>query len=279
MRLYRSFLFVPGNNEKRIRKALSSEADAIIIDLEDAVATNEKDSARDIALRLSNEPRKKPLYIRINSLKSPYFEKDIECINTSNIDGVILPKCEKGEDVTYLVNRLKIKLDIIPLIESAKGVINSQNIAASSENISRLAFGAIDYTLDIEAIYSKTGKELLYPRSKLVLSSKVANLFPPVDTVFPDLEDETSLALEIEEAKILGMFGKLAIHPKQLPIINNNFTPSEKEIEEAKKVVEIFEKSEKEGTAAIEVDGKFVDYPVYKRSKNLLNLINNFNQE
>jgi len=272
MFLIRSFLFVPGTNKKRIEKALSMDTDAVIIDLEDAVALNEKENARNLAYHFSLKDRKPLLYARTNSYNTPFFKKDIEMIKEAYFDGIMLPKCETGEELTFLTKILPTKTDFIPLIESAKGIINLKELGSTSKNISRFAFGALDYTLDIGANYTKSGRELLYPRSHLVLISKVLGLMPPVDTVFPDLQDECLFIEEIKEAKNLGMFGKLAIHPKQLSLINKNFTPSKKEIEEARRIVEIFEKREKEGIAAIEIDGKFVDYPVFERSKKLLKL-------
>jgi len=274
MHLIRSFLFVPGNNRKLIEKALSMETDAIIVDMEDAVAVDEKENARNIAYHFSLEDRNPLLYIRTNSYNTPFLKKDVEMIKKANFDGIMLPKCETSEELIFLTKEMTKKTDIIPLIESAKGIINIKEIGKASKDISRFAFGALDYTLDIGAIYTKTGKELLYPRSHLVLISKFLGLMPPVDTVFPDLQDEQSFIEEIKEAKALGMFGKLAIHPKQLPFINKMFTPDEEEVKEAQNVVDAFTRSEKKGVAAINLGDKLVDYPVYEKSKRLLELYN-----
>lgn len=276
MNLLRSFLFVPGNNEKLIIKALNSSSDAVIIDFEDAVALNAKDDARAIALRSSFKSRNKPLYIRINSTKSSFFSEDLVLISKANIDGIVLPKCEDADEILKVILINKRNLDIIPLIESAAGLLNLKEISKASKNISRFAFGAIDYTLDIGAKYTKDGLELLYPRSYMVIISKVLGLLPPVDTVFPDLKDEANLKNETEHIKNLGMFGKLAIHPKQISLINEIFTPTEDEIENARKIVDAFNTSEKQGIASIKLDNHFIDYPVYKKAQLLLELTKNF---
>ena len=272
MEYIRSFLFAPGSNEKIIKKALNSSADAVIIDLEDATALNEKDKAREIALKISLIDRDKPLYIRINGANSPFFEKDLELLESAKLDGVVLPKCEDSDDIIKLTQAIKENIDVIPLIESAKGIINLVNMGRASKKISRFAFGAIDYTLDINAQYTKSGFELLYPRSYLVLTSRILNLLPPVDTVFPYLNDETGLINETKHIKELGMFGKLAIHPKQVDIINDIFTPTKSEIDEANSIAKAFLEAEKEGVASIRVNNKFVDYPVYLKSKRIIEL-------
>ena len=272
MEYIRSFLFAPGSNESIIKKALNSSADAVIIDLEDATALNEKDKAREIALKISLIDRDKPLYIRINSANSPFFEKDLELLESAKLDGVVLPKCEDSDDIIKLTQAIKENIDVIPLIESAKGIINLVNMGRASKKISRFAFGAIDYTLDINAQYTKSGFELLYPRSYLVLTSRILNLLPPVDTVFPYLNDETGLINETKHIKELGMFGKLAIHPKQVDIINDIFTPTKSETDEANSIVKAFLEAEKEGIASIRVNNKFVDYPVYLKSKRIIEL-------
>ena len=272
MEFIRSFLFAPGSNESIIKKALNSSADAVIIDLEDATALNEKDKAREIALKISLIDRDKPLYIRINGANSPFFEKDLELLESAKLDGVVLPKCEDSDDIIKLTQAIKENIDVIPLIESAKGIINLVNMGRASKKISRFAFGAIDYTLDINAQYTKSGFELLYPRSYLVIISRILNLLPPVDTVFPYLNDETGLINETKHIKELGMFGKLAIHPKQVDIINDIFTPTKSEIDEANSIAKAFLEAEKEGVASIRVNNKFVDYPVYLKSKRIIEL-------
>jgi citrate lyase subunit beta/citryl-CoA lyase len=271
---------VPGSNESLITKALNSSADAVIIDLEDAVAVTEKENAREIAMASSLKLRNKPLYIRVNSAKSSFFIKDLDSIKKGRFDGLILSKSECAEDIVRTLSLINnIDLDIIPLIESAAGLINLKEIGTASRTISRFAFGAIDYTLDIGAKYTKGGLELLYPRSYMVIISKIIGLLPPVDTVFPDLKDEEGLKNETEHIKDLGMFGKLAIHPKQISVINEIFTPTKDEIANARKIVDAFSISEKQGIASIKLDDQFIDYPVYKKAQMLLELAKNFKRE
>ncbi len=269
--LKRSFLFVPGSNEKLIGKALATEADAVIIDLEDSVAVGEKENARKIALAAARNSLK-GCYIRINAWTTPWHERDLQEAAAAGIAGIMLPKSEDADTVLRTAEKLPTGCDLIPLIETARGVLRAHEVAACSDRISRLAFGALDFTLDIGTRFSKTGTELIYARSHLVIASRAADIFPPVDSVYPDLADPDSLRSELNEVRGLGMFGKLAIHPNQIDPIHKTFTPAAEEVEEAELIVKEFEKAEKEGIASIKLNDKLVDYPVYTRAKRILDL-------
>ncbi len=273
MQIIRSLLFAPGSNTKLMEKALTIGADAIIFDLEDAVAVSEKEKARALAAEIVSRGGRQCLtYIRINSWDTPWAEADLAAAIGAGVDGIMLPKSEDPVVVKAVADLLPLNVDFIPLVETAKGLLNAYAIADCSDRVSRLAFGAIDFTLDIGADYSKTGTELLYARSQLVVASRAACLLPPVDTVFPDLADSVGLETELNQVKQLGMFGKLAIHPKQIAPINQLFTPSAEEIEEAAQVVRAFGEAENKGVASIRINDKFVDYPVFSKAQRLIEL-------
>jgi len=269
----RSFLFAPGSNTTVMQKALNSAADAVILDLEDAVPIAEKEAARGrVVDLLSSSARSQRIYIRVNGWGTPWGRVDLENAVAAGIDGIILPKAETPEVVAEVAGLLPEYCDFIPLVETARGLLNAYAVATCHQRISRLAFGAVDFTADIGITYPKNGIALLYARSQLVVVSRTANLLPPVDTVFPDLADVSGLAAELDQVKQLGMFGKLAIHPKQLESIHMTFTPSQKEVAEAQEVVNAFEDAERQGVAALEIQGKFIDYPVYHQALKIVSL-------
>ena len=269
----RSFLFAPGSNIAVMQKALNSAADAVILDLEDAVSIAEKETAREqVVDLLASSERSQRVYARINGWDTPWGRADLENVLAGSIDGIILPKAESPEIVAEVAGSLPQHCDFIPLVETARGLLNAYAVAACHERISRLAFGAVDFTADIGIAYPKNGISLLYARSQLVIVSRAADLLPPVDTVFPDLADASGFAAELDQVRQLGMFGKLAIHPKQLELIHAAFTPSRQKIAEAQKVVKAFENAERQGVAALEIEGQFVDYPVYRQALKLVAL-------
>jgi citrate lyase subunit beta/citryl-CoA lyase len=252
-------------------KALSAGADAVVFDLEDAVAVNMKTKARETVLSVlaKNARIGSKVYVRINKWDGIWGREDLDGILSENIDGIMLPKAEKKTQLEEVSARLPDGMELIPLVESAKGVLNSHDLA-SVDKVSRIAFGAIDYTLDVGISLSNTGKELIFPRSKLVLASRSADINPPIDTVFPDISDSLGLRRDLEEGRILGMFGKLLIHPSQIADTHAVFTPSQQEIEYCRKIVSAFDQAEAQGLAAIRVDGKMVDYPVYLRAASVI---------
>ncbi|MDM5225858.1 CoA ester lyase [Cytobacillus sp. NJ13] len=277
----RSYLFVPAVSEKIMGKALSSAADCVIFDLEDAVAINEKEIARERAKNyLLNYPAEKDVYIRINDFTTVYWKKDIESAVESGAKGIIVPKAESGSNmkvicqtVLELLERAGRKGDffeVLPLIETALGVHFAYEIANSHYLVPRLVFGSIDYSLDIDCELTDGGEELYFARSQIVNASRAAGIGSPVDAVYPDLSNEEGLYREAVRARISGFKSKLSIHPKQLNAIHQVFTPDEKVLEEAREIVEAFEEAELKGSASISVRNKLVDYPVYKKAKGLL---------
>jgi citrate lyase subunit beta / citryl-CoA lyase len=281
MEFKRSYLFVPAISERIMAKAVASDADSVIFDLEDAVAINEKEAARERAKNfLLNHPLQKDVYIRINDVMTTNWKKDIECAVTSGARGIIVPKADSGStmkmvcqtvrDFLKKTGRQDERFEVLPLIETASGVHFAYDIANSDHLISRLVFGSIDYSLDIDCELTDGGEELFYARSQIVNASRAAGIGSPVDAVYPDLANGEGLNREAVRARISGFKAKLAIHPKQLPIIHQVLTPAEDALEEAREIVEAFEEAERNGSASISVRNKLVDYPVYKKAKSLL---------
>ncbi|UOQ94769.1 CoA ester lyase [Halobacillus shinanisalinarum] len=271
----RSYLFVPAHSDKMIEKGLSSEADAVIFDLEDAVALSEKNIARAKLLhQLKTEKCHPRPFIRVNSTESEYFEEDVRTFAALDNIGMMLPKAETKGDIARLETLLEqegvMNKPILPLIETAKGVWNAAEIASASPKVGALAFGAVDFSLDTNIALTDSGEELLYARSQLVIASRVAGIEAPIDTVYTNFKNSEGFLREARQSKGLGFQGKLLIHPAQIALASEIFTPKEEEVEKAKRVIDAFREAEEKGIAAIEVDGEMVDYPVIRQAKKIV---------
>ena len=280
----RTALFVPGNRPDRVDKAVKTSADAVIIDLEDALPLTEKEASRSKVRDKILEHAERKIIVRVNSLDSPFFQGDLTEVITGNLACLMVPKVESAAHVREInENLLKVEkekglmqgsVSIIPLIESAGAVQNIFQIATEKTEPSRIycvAFGSADYTLDMGIEITREGTELSYPRSRIAVASRAARIGPPLDTPFMmDLKDMEALKVDAGRAKQLGFQGKLCIHPNQIEPCNAIFSPAKEEILYAERVVQVFEEAEKEGSAAILLDGKFIDYPVVERARQIL---------
>lgn len=255
----RSFLFVPGNRPERFDKACAAGADVTLIDLEDAVATGDKTAARNA---VKDWLGTKGVYLRINGADTDWFRDDLPLLASPAVLGVVLPKTEEP-DAVATVRRAAGGKPVVALIESALGLWNLGRIASSG--IARIAFGSIDFQLDLGI--SGEREELLFARSQMVLVSRVAGLPPPVDGVTVALDDPAALADDIAYARRLGFGGKLAVHPRQIEGINAGFLPPPAEVEWARRVVEAAAAVKDN---AVRVDGKLVDRPVIDRAHAIL---------
>jgi citrate lyase subunit beta / citryl-CoA lyase len=256
----RSYLFVPGNRPERFDKACTAGADAVIVDLEDAVPPAEKIAAR-AALAAWLSPQK-PVLIRINAAGSDWFEDDLVLSARPGVAGIVLPKAERIEDIG-LLERAGARL-VLPLIESAQGFENAR-LLADCAPVQRLLFGSIDFRLDL-GIESDDEDALLFFRSQLVLVSRLADIQPPVDGVSTGLDDPDGLRADASRARALGFGGKLCIHPKQVSMVNRAFSPSVEDVAWATRVLDA---SAAAGGAAIAVDGRMVDLPVILRARRI----------
>jgi len=280
MPAYRSFLFAPGNHARKVEKVFGCGADHVILDLEDAVAKAEKVATRAMVVDALKRPRRGGGYVRVNAYSTEFCYGDAAVVVGPWLDGIILPMVESREQIIafdWLVGALEREralavgaIDIIPIIETGKGVANAREIAGAGTRVKRLAFGAGDYTLDMNIEWSIGESELEHARAEVVLASRAAGIEAPLDTVWVHIKDMDNLAKSAKRAKQLGFQGKMCIYPPQVAVVNDAFTPSDDEIAFARRVVEAFEKAEREGSSSIQLDGYFIDYPiVYKAQKTL----------
>lgn len=282
----RTALFVPGNRPDRVDKAVSTAADAVIIDLEDAVPHALKAETRPLVHEKLLQHADHNIMVRVNGLETEFIDADLDELAVKELSHIIIPKIERpahlreaNRRLTEIEEKREIPLgsiSIIALIESALGVENAFRIVSEKTEPARLftvAFGSADFALDMGIEITKSGEEIAYPRARLALACRAAQIKPPLDTPFMiDLNDHEALEADANRAKQFGFQGKLCIHPRQVEICNRIFSPTKEEIEYAQKVVQAFGEAESSGTAAIQVDGKFVDYPVVERSKRILKI-------
>ncbi|HEX6778237.1 MAG TPA: CoA ester lyase [Ktedonobacterales bacterium] len=280
----RSLLFAPANHARHAEKALSGSADGAILDLEDAAAVSEKPAARAAARQLLENravhyPR---AYVRINALSTPFAYDDLHAVVCAGLGGLVVPKVEAPEQIAivdWLLSQLEREraipagsIEIMPIIETAAGLLHAQQIAAASPRLKRLSFGAGDFSLDTNMTWTAVHEGLLWARIQMVIISRAVRLAPPLDTVFADLADMEGLAAEAEQAKRLGFGGKTCIHPKQVELVNAEFTPKAEEVEQAQRIVDAFEQAVASGIASLQVAGQFVDYPVAEKARRIVEL-------
>lgn len=280
MPVYRSFLFAPGNHPRRVEKSLSLGADAVILDLEDAVAQNEKESTRSLVVQALSQPRRCQAYVRVNALSTSWSYGDIEAVVVAGLDGIVLPKVESAADLLtaeWMIASLERArgltpgaIDLMPIIETARGYVALEAILRSGTRVKRVAFGAGDFTLDVGIRWTAEENELVSYRSQIVVHSRAAGLEPPIDTVWVDLRNTDGFARCVQHVKDLGFQGKMCIHPDQIPVVNQAFRPSEAELVRARKMVAAFEEAERQGLAAIQVEGQFIDYPIVYAAQRVL---------
>lgn len=255
---HRSYLFVPGNRPERFDKSIASGADAVIVDLEDAVPPDQKDAARATVAAWLNPSR--PVLLRINAADTRWFAADVVLCRRPGVAAVMLAKAERVEDLAAV----GVHAPIVPLIESAAGFDNLRALA-SAPNVQRLAFGAIDFQLDLNM--RATFDELILFRSQLVLASRLANIGAPIDSPSTAIDAPDEVESEAQRARRLGFGAKLCIHPRQIAVVNRSFSPSAAELAWARRVIEVAETS---GGAAVALDGKMVDKPVILRAEAFL---------
>jgi citrate lyase subunit beta/citryl-CoA lyase len=276
----RSVLFAPGDHPRRAEKAFTVGADAVILDLEDAVAPARKAGARAAVVERLRAPRAARGYVRINAVTSQYWQTDIDVTVGPWLEGIVIPKAESAEQILALDARIRAReietglrpgaLELLPLIETALGIVNARSIAGAVGRIRRLAFGGADYTLDLDLQWSVEEHELAYARAHLTHASRAAGIEAPIDTVVTEIRDLDRLRTSARAGRRMGFQGKLCIHPDQVGPCNEIFTPSEAEVARAMAIVTAFEAAEAAGSAAIEVEGALVDYPIVAKARRVL---------
>lgn len=279
MTLLRSLLFAPANNPRRMDKALTLDVDAVILDLEDACPISEKVSAR-VQVTALQRPRRSLGYVRINALSTEFAHGDLCAVVQRGIDGVMLPKAEGPDQIKiadWLIAELERErglpaggIDLIPLIETGKGLVNAEAIARAAPRIKRLAFGAADFTLDLGLRWSREETELLPFRGALVLASRAAGIEPPIDLAWIRTDDREGFSHSVRWGRTLGFQGKLCIHPDQITAINDAFAPAPDEVAHAQRVVDTFQQQEAHGSAAFILDGTLIDYALLTKARRVL---------
>ena len=281
MRLLRSMLFTPGNNKRMLQKAGTLGADAVILDLEDAVPMAEKETAR-VLVKDSVEQVAaggSQVFVRVNALITGLTTEDLRWVIQSGLAGVVLPKTESSQDileVVSLIDKLEsergIELDslaLMPQLETATGVLDAREIATASKRIIALNFGSLDFTRDMGTTPSLEGTEVFYARSYIAVVARAARVMA-IDTPWIDIADREGLVEEAKMARQLGFQGKLLIHPSQIEPVHQVFSPSEDEVAYARRVVQAFREAEAQGVGAISLDGKMIDVANARQAEELI---------
>ena len=281
-RLRRTMMFVPGNNPGMMQDAFIYGPDSIMLDLEDSVTLAEKDTAR---LWVYNALRTVDygnieMVVRINPLSTPYGRKDVEAVVKAGVDVVRMPKTETADEVREVeaaIEKVETELGcvgrtkIMAAIESALGVVNAYAIATASKRMMGIALGAEDYCANLKTQRTPEGTELLLARQTIVVAARAAGI-DCIDTVFSNLNDMDAFRREVETIKKLGFDGKSIINPRQIEIVNEVFTPSQKDIDKAVAIVGALHEAARRGSGVIALNGKMIDKPVVIRAQHTIDL-------
>lgn len=270
-----SYLFVPGNRPDRFGKALDSGADAVIIDLEDAVPADQKQSARDevrnwLAARCPQGLTgviDERVIVRINDISSPWFDADVDVLKMMPVTGIMLPKTESAEQVQQVTRAFNDaghkRLSIIPIVESVLGVLNVYTIAAAP-HVQRIAFGTHDYIADLDLSGDERG--LLMPATQIALASRAAGIGTPIAGVTTEISSAEKIIADLSFARALGFGAKLCIHPSQVKILHAALVPTVEELEWARRVTA----AASTGSGAVQIDGRMVDRPIILKAHAIL---------
>jgi len=277
-------LFIPGNNDRFLKKSTSLHPDILCYDLEDSVPSNEKEGARRLVgaqLASQEENKLSPIYVRINSVDSGMIDSDLESILGNKLDGIVLPKIGNSKEVMQVIDKIHIitskrklasRIQIIPSIETASGVVNANSIAAAHEDVVALVFGVFDYLydMDIDSEYDDS-ISYNYARSKIPVDAKAAGI-DALDGIWQKVSDLDGLTMDAKVAKNLGYSGKTLIHPSHINPVHDIFQPTKKQIEWAKKVLASLQDSIEKGNpkGAILLDGKMIDAVHSKQARAVL---------
>jgi citrate lyase subunit beta/citryl-CoA lyase len=262
----RSFLFAPGSEERKLVRALESGADAVVADLEDAVAPAEKPSAREQATRVMAEAADTLRLVRVNGAGTEWHDADVAAVAGAAIDGVVVPKATAAA-VRAVGSRLE--LPIVAIVETAGGLREAFAIA-DDPRVAVLMLGAVDLGLELGLEPREDGQEILFARSSLVVDSAAAGLRGPVDRVWVDVRDLDGLARDCAVGRSLGFRGKALVHPDQIAPTHEAFAPSADELRRAREIVAAYERAVGAGRGVVALDGEMIDVPVVERARELL---------
>ncbi|HEU5099906.1 MAG TPA: CoA ester lyase [Roseiflexaceae bacterium] len=267
----RTWLFVPGHDSYKLHKALRSAADAVIVDWEDAVPPERKQEARALAGTILAQPPASPrCVIRMNGRHDPEFDADLAALALIPISAILLPKVGDPSDVIDLSHA--IEPAIIPIIESALGVEAAFAIAKAHPRVERLAFGSLDFLADLGVQWAPHDPASQYARARIAIAGRAAGLEGPIDTVYPQLNDDDGLRRDAASARACGFVGKFLLHPAQIPIVREVFSPTPEELAQATAIIAAFQEARSRGESAVRLDGKFIDPPVVRWAQQMIAL-------
>jgi citrate lyase subunit beta/citryl-CoA lyase len=281
----RSLLFTPGNHPRRLQRVADFGSDAIVLDLEDAVANDEKDAARGTAREaLATYDERQIVFVRVNALETGRAGDDIAAVVCDGLDGIVVPKIEDAATLPTVASFVASaerdagleaeRIRLLGIVESAKGLANVEEIcAAAPASVVTIAFGAADFSLDLGVDLTADATEILYARSRVVVAARAAGLAAPIDGPWLALQDVDGLVADTLRSRQLGFQGRVVVYPPQVEHVQRAYAdlPAE-EAERERRVVAAFEDALAQGLASIQVDGRFVDYPLYHRAKHKLRL-------
>lgn len=280
--LMRSLMFLPAHNERLMESAARSEADVLLLDIEDSVQPqSNKQIARDMIRSWVAEGRfnNHMVFPRVNDRESGELLKDIYQLTIPGVHGFMYPKSKLGEDV-YFIDKLLETIEyekgyeigtfkLIPLIETAAAVLNAQDICKASKRVVAIAYGCEDFIADLEGLHDKEHESLFTPRAIIAMAARANNVIP-IDTVHINVHDLEDLERNLVVARKLGFEGMLVLNPKEIPLVHDYFSPSEKEVNDAYEMLQLFEESQKEGKGVAVKDGKFIGPPMVIMAKKIL---------
>ncbi len=272
--LMRSLMFVPGHNERLFQSAIKSTADVLVLDLEDSVQPeSNKQVARESIAKWVNSGALKSYYVfpRVNDRESGHLLKDIQALTIEGVHGFMYPKSKRGEDIYFFDKLLetieyekKIPIGtykIIPLIEMSAAVLHATEICSASKRVIAIAFGCEDFISDLEGIHDHEGKSLYVPRAMIAMAARANNVIP-IDTVHIQVHDLPDLEENLKLAKMLGFEGMLVLHPKELELVHQYFTPSDAEYEEALEMLRLYKEAQENNAGVAVKNNKFIGPPM-----------------
>lgn len=280
IRMRRSMMFVPGNNPGMLQNAGIYGADTVIFDVEDSVALTEKDAARNLvhnAIKYMKYPCE--VAVRINHIETPFGMADLKTILPAKPDLIRLPKAETADDIRQvdgIITEVEHQcgfeagsIKMMAAIESARGILNAYDICSASPRMVAIAIGGEDFVADLKTTRTRDGKELFAARSQLVLAARAAGI-NVIDSVFSNVNDEEGFIAETQMIKDMGFDGKSVINPRQIKIVHKIFSPSDKEIERARRVLKAYNEALEKKSGVIALDGKMIDTPIVARAQRTL---------
>lgn len=280
--LFRSLMFVPAHNERLMNSAVSSNADILLLDIEDSVQPlPQKQVARDKVIEYleSGSLENRVVFPRINDRESGQLLKDLYELSLPGVSGFMVPKSKTGEDV-YFISKLLSTIEyekgipqgtfkLIPLIETASAVLHAEEICRASSRVVAIAFGCEDFITDVEGVHDREGESIFSARAMIALAARAAEVIP-IDTVHIDVHDLDHLELNLQVAKKLGFEGMLVLNPKEIPLVHSYFSPSDEEILAAQDMISMAEEAEMSGKGVAIIGNKFVGPPMVRAARKVL---------